>query len=325
MTVALSQSEVEHICEEETSNVIEQPPQTAQSKVEHVCEKMASDNVEQPPKSTQSKVEHLSKQAIPSEVEQSHETEANKSRRRSSMKMKKNTFPYEEQVDLFQFASTMSEPNRSLQESFCLCIQRIYRDLSPSGCSIFFSDDNKEDMQEFRIDGDNRTMPLRKMPRANVCFGTPSANCTQHLVYLPRVSSSPYEQQDFLPRDNANDLFESVMYVSIFDPRSDQRLPIASIETSSRQVHAFRNQQQLYIRTIALILGQTINASKNRSRLLEVEVISEVHEVLNHGSTISFQDQLLQIFEQKVQNVLPCEAMCLYLYNDEDKELYVIL
>ena len=246
------------------------------------------------------------------------------SREKSSLPFrstKSDYFPYNEQLELFQFASNVLQLEVGLEEVFSNTIAKIKTDLCPSACSIFYLNDKSDDMIEFRDNADSRSSSLRKVKRLDACFGvTMSKASTQHLTYLPQVSTSPYQQHYLLPRDEDNDLYESVVYISILNEFTKDRTPIALIEVSSRQVHAFDRQKQLYLRTIALILGKAIDNILDRKNKRKLELVGEFYHVLNDNESC-YSECLKQIIEERIFEGLKCEGVCLYEFSPDDNKL----
>ena len=228
-------------------------------------------------------------------------------------------FPYDEQLDLFNFASTVLHRTTSIYETISETIAKIHRDLRPSTCSIFYLDELTNNiMAEHRDELDSRSSPLRKIKSIDTIFGaTPSKNAMQHLVYLPQVSSSQYQQQHFLPRDDDSDLYESVLYISILENSNELKVPFAAIEVSSRQVHAFNRQQQLYLRTMALILGKAIERIRVGDRHKKMELVNELYNSLEINIT-GYCDCLRRVVKDRIFEVIKCEGLCLYEVNPED-------
>ena len=227
---------------------------------------------------------------------------------------------FEEQVELFQFASLMLgseciDIDSILTETIC----KINKDLSPSACSIFYWDGSSANMVEKRVKDDVRKSKLRSFARASPCFGKPAADVTQHLVYLPNVSSST-EYRDFLPKDDNGKLYESVIYISIFDPGSHSKLPRASIEISSWQEDAFGIQAHLCIRTTTLIMGCAIQNINNNIYRRGAKLLHEMNNSIRYEPSKMCID-LERLITENFFEEIKCDGMCIFEADNKSNSL----
>jgi len=232
----------------------------------------------------------------------------------------KYSFPYREQMELFQYASAMQNLNDDSSTLMKITIKKILGDLSSCTCSLFYSDAHGDFLEEFRSREDCRSSPLRRLSRkkaASILGDSPGINIAQQkLIYFPQVSNSVYSHEVFLPRTNENDLYESVLYVSVFDELSSEssQFPVAVIEISALDSHAFDAQRQLYARTVGLIFGNAICRARGVERVREASTITDLHHTLRSIDRKNGEQQADKIVE-KMFLKMQCQGICLFSFD----------